>query len=662
MTNPTVSIIIITRNRPDVLQHCLAHVQAQSYPHKQIIVIDSSSNDESEQVVAQYHGVISVRLHGQRNNMPQARNEGLAISSGELIAFIDDDAMVQPGWLDALLDTYRDETVGGVGGRIIEVPKPYCDLLTGSPCFSIRPSGRIIVKNKGTASTDQVEVDWLPGSNMSFRRTALEQVGGFDPAYTLTNWREDMDIGLRVQRAGWRIVFNPGMAEIHVSARSSDFHFEERPLTQFSIGRNGTYFAIKHFGLNPYTLTCQLLLAPAKTCGLTLYRIGLLSLGALAQTVGRDIGLVAGVHWLLSGRRRTQSAPELWSSSSSITVRPSYATLHKGETSSLLLEEEKIMTNPTVSIIIITRNRPNVLQHCLVHIQAQSYSHKQIIVVDSSSNDESERVTAQYPEVISVRLSVQRTIHENRPQARNEGLAISSGGLIAFIDDDAMVQPGWLDALLASYQDETVGAAGGRVIAMPKPFCDMITGSPVLAVRPSGQSIIENLGSFSTDQVEVDWLPGCNMSFRRTVLEQVGGFDPGLTFNNLRDDTDVCLRVQRAGWRVVFNPAMAVIHANAQHGRDFQERPFIQLAGGRNITYFAIKHFGLNPYTLACQLILAPARICGLTLYRIGLLSLGALAQTVGRDVGLIAGVHWLLSSRRRAESAPRLRPLDQST
>src|SRR2546421_5083753 len=230
--------------------------------------------------------------------------------------------------------------------------------------------------------------------------------------------------------------------------------------------------------------------------------------------------------------------------------------LIKGRLSSMLSEEEKTMIDPTVSIIIITRNRPVLLLHCLAHVQAQPYPHKQIIVVDSSSNDESEQVVAQYPGVISVRLAVQRTIHENRPQARNEGLAISSGEFIAFIDDDAMVQPGWLDALLATYQDETVGAAGGRVITMPKPYCDMVTGAPILAARPSGRAIIENLGSYSTEQVEVDWLPGCNMSFRRTALEQVGGFDPGLTFNNQRDDTDLCLRVQRAGWRIVFNPAM----------------------------------------------------------------------------------------------------------
>src|SRR5213080_1537632 len=107
MKNPFVSIIIITRNRPFLLRHCIQHVLSQPYPYKEIIVVDSSSNDESEQVVAQYPEVISVRLRGQRNNMPQARNAGLAASSGDILAFIDDDAMVKPGWLAALIKAYR---------------------------------------------------------------------------------------------------------------------------------------------------------------------------------------------------------------------------------------------------------------------------------------------------------------------------------------------------------------------------------------------------------------------------------------------------------------------------------------------------------------------------------------------------------------------------
>src|SRR6266566_3979715 len=243
MADLTVSIIIITYNRPFLLKHCLERTLNQSYPHKEIIVVDSSSNDESERVVAQYPEVISVRLRGQRNNMPQARNKGIVASSGDILAFIDDDSMVQPGWLEALVDSYRDEIVGAAGGRIINMPEPYCNRVSGPPRLFIRASGRVISKDSGLVSIAEVEVDHLIGCNMSFRCKALEQVGGFDPNYTLTNLREETDICIRVKKAGWRIVFKPTITVMHFSARSLQPYFLEQPVVQFSNGRNCTYFA-----------------------------------------------------------------------------------------------------------------------------------------------------------------------------------------------------------------------------------------------------------------------------------------------------------------------------------------------------------------------------------------------------------------------------------
>src|SRR5438132_919867 len=219
MKDPFVSIIIITRNRPFLLRHCIERVLSQPYADKEIIVVDSSSNDESEEVVAQHPEVISVRLRRQRNNRPQAYNEGIAASSGNIIAFVDDDAMVQPDWLESLIEAYHDETVGGVGGRVIEIPSPHCDLVTGPPRMFVKPSGRVIGKDWGLFSTEKVEVDHLAGGNMSFRREVLEQVGGLDPNYTLANLRVETDLCVRVKMAGWRIMFVPAMAVVHFSER-----------------------------------------------------------------------------------------------------------------------------------------------------------------------------------------------------------------------------------------------------------------------------------------------------------------------------------------------------------------------------------------------------------------------------------------------------------
>ena len=301
MVEPRVSIIIITCNRPFLLRYCLENVFAQSYMRKEVIVVDSSANDEGEQVVAQYSEVKSVRLRGQHNNMPQARNAGIAVSSGEIIAFIDDDSMVQSGWLAALVETYRDETVGAAGGRVISMPQPYSEQLTGSPRLQVQASGRVIARDAGLVSNEVIEVDHLIGCNMSFRRLALEQAGGFDQNYTLTNLREETDLCVRTKHAGWRILFVPAIAVLHFSARSLQPYFLERPLVQFSNGRNCTYFAVKNFGLTPQTLTGQLLDA-GKSCGRAAYFTGMFCLGATAHLVGRAVGLSEGIKWRLHHR------------------------------------------------------------------------------------------------------------------------------------------------------------------------------------------------------------------------------------------------------------------------------------------------------------------------------------------------------------------------
>lgn len=298
MVEPLVSIIIITCNRPFLLRYCLENVFAQSYFHREVIVVDSSVNDESEQVVTRYPTVKLIRLRGQGNNMPQARNAGIDASSGELIAFIDDDSMVQPGWLAALVETYNDASVGAAGGRVIGMPQPYSEQFTGSPRLLVQASGRVVARGAGLVSSESVEVDHLIGCNMSFRRLALEQVGGFDPNYTITNLREETDLCVRVKHAGWRILFVPAIAVLHFSARSLQPYFLERPLVQFSNGRNGAYFAVKNFGLTPRTLTGQLLDA-GKSCGRAAYFTGLFCLGAATHIAGRAVGFGEGIKWRL---------------------------------------------------------------------------------------------------------------------------------------------------------------------------------------------------------------------------------------------------------------------------------------------------------------------------------------------------------------------------
>lgn len=310
------------------------------------------------------------------------------------------------------------------------------------------------------------------------------------------------------------------------------------------------------------------------------------------------------------------------------------------------------MQAPFVSIIIPTYNRPFLLDHCLQRVLAQPYARKEVIVVDSSVNDESEAVIARYPTVLSVRLRGQR---DNRPQAKNAGMALASGDIIVFIDDDSMVSTHWLETVVAIHEDDTIGAAGGRVMRKPYPYSEEESGSPHMHVNIWGRVIWEGAELVSSERVDVDHLISCNVSFRREVLEQIGGFDPNYTKTSLGEETDLCLRVKKAGWRIVYEPAMSVTHFSARSSGFYMRRPGVQFSYGRNSTYFAIKQRGLRPITLVGQLIIDPGayfvKVAGLS----SMFMIGALAQMAGRCVGLGVGIMWCLSTERQRKADPKV-------
>lgn len=310
MQDPFVTIIIPTCNRPFLLKHCIEHVLGQPYLRKEVIVVDSSSNDESEGVVAHYPEVISVRIRGQRNNRPQAKNTGMTYAAGDIICFLDDDAMVCPTWLDTVVEIHRDDTIGAAGGRVVRAPQPYADQASGPPHMTVTRTGRVIWEGADLVSTERVDVDHLISCNVSFRRDALEQVGGFDPNYTLTSLREETDLCIRVKKAGWRLVYEPSMEVIHYSARSQGY-FMRQPVAQYSSGRNGVYFAIKQYSFTPQVLIDQMVVEPGKNFAKAGSLAAMFVVGAAAQVVGRAVGLGVGVTWLLSRKMREGADPKI---------------------------------------------------------------------------------------------------------------------------------------------------------------------------------------------------------------------------------------------------------------------------------------------------------------------------------------------------------------
>ena len=213
---------------------------------------------------------------------------------------------------------------------------------------------------------------------------------------------------------------------------------------------------------------------------------------------------------------------------------------------------------PLVSLIVASRNRANDLRRCLASIEcaAAHADNCEIIVVDNGSVDETPAVIRQFCRGDRMPF---RHCHEPRQglsRARNLGLKNATGTIIAFTDDDCVLEEDFFAAMTAHWRDISEPAlCGGRVeLGNPndQPFT-IRTGDTIerfeRSVHPAG------------------FVQGCNFAFNRGVLDMVGEFDERLGAGSsfrAGEDTDYLIRADRAGARIEYTPAIVVHH---HHGR-----------------------------------------------------------------------------------------------
>ncbi len=236
-----VSVIIPTKNRRRYLEDCLKSlVQANTRPDE-IIVVDNYSSDGTEKVVQLY----PVKLLRHSGSLARSRNLGLRASIGDIIVYLDDDVIVDKNWLRHMLSAYSSPEVGGVGGRILPFGEdkthfmPACGNVVGK----VRNDG-IVIANFDAPSKKPIEVDCFQGCNMSFRREALFDVGGFDETYQGI-FRHDSDIGVAVKKLGCKLIYEPKAVVWH-KERGKERAIYCSSYWVYWYTRNSTYFYFKN--------------------------------------------------------------------------------------------------------------------------------------------------------------------------------------------------------------------------------------------------------------------------------------------------------------------------------------------------------------------------------------------------------------------------------
>lgn len=289
----------------------------------------------------------------------------------------------------------------------------------------------------------------------------------------------------------------------------------------------------------------------------------------------------------------------------------------------------------SLSVIIATLGRPECVRRCLEHLQQQSLTHE-VIVVDGSPDDLTRDVVAEYP---GVRYIQNPRGWGRMTASRNIGSLVATGDVLAFIDDDAYAHPRWAEEIIRPYVDAGVGAVGGRAL-------NGIPGEEREGRDEVGRLTRDGFinGFFAVNTggiVDVDHIIGCNMSFRREVLTSLGGFHefyPG--FCSTYEEVDLCLRVKKKGYRVLFNPAAAVDHEGAPRkvGKRFDAAYSFRVT--RNHATLLVRNYGVTsvlPWRFMIKLLI---HITVTVMRRIAGSSLHYLANGLGLITGLAGGIY----------------------
>lgn len=239
MTGPSVSAVICTCNRPDTISQAVASVLANSYSAFDVTVIDQSTTDATEDALRQLIKA-DPRLHYLRVGEPglsRAYNTAIRSSTGEILAFTDDDCVVPRDWLATIVRAFAaDDEADLLYGQVL--PPPDADGQLGTaPALTIRRAERL-------SRRDGFRIIGM-GANFAARRRLFVTIGGFDEVLGgggPLRSSQDFDLAYRTYRGGSAILLRPEVQAVHYGVRAR----EEWPALLRAYGIGDGAFYSKH--------------------------------------------------------------------------------------------------------------------------------------------------------------------------------------------------------------------------------------------------------------------------------------------------------------------------------------------------------------------------------------------------------------------------------
>ncbi|WP_084673838.1 glycosyltransferase [Methylobacterium sp. WSM2598] len=250
---PSVSVVISTLNRATLLEKTLRALLQQNYSNFEVVVVNGPSIDHTEDVISVYkENIVLGRI--DEANLSRSRNTGINLSSGELVLFLDDDAFAEPDWIVNIVEPYGDHEVGGAGTRVYDhtgfewQANPFVVDKFYRPDFVRRPPLWAF------EFSDSATIPHLLGASSSFRRSVLQEVGGFDEE--IEYFLDESELCRRIVERGYKIRLVDSGASVHHQFASGITRDERRLLTHpYPVVKNKYYVALSDWRRNGGPIT-----------------------------------------------------------------------------------------------------------------------------------------------------------------------------------------------------------------------------------------------------------------------------------------------------------------------------------------------------------------------------------------------------------------------
>jgi len=307
---PTITGIIATVGRPELLLRCLESLSKQTVPVAEVVVVHCGDDTATETITRDERWLdvgMNVRyFHHQERNCARQRNFAIEQATHNNLLLIDDDIEVEPTWAEELFKPiWADPDVAATMGRLVNQPmasptlfwRIYRILLHGRN-KGLRPGllvGAALPNGFPITARSPIPCEWIGGGASALRRDAFQAIGGFAPFFTGSSPGEDLDLGYRLSRT-WKVFYVPSAKCIHHQATSGR---EDTYLHQYLSMRS-------RFGILTVTMKKSRLAALAHVglwalvqclSELASLRHGVLRSDLTGAWSGRLRGFLSCVHW-----------------------------------------------------------------------------------------------------------------------------------------------------------------------------------------------------------------------------------------------------------------------------------------------------------------------------------------------------------------------------